>query len=65
MLPGCFYVIIYGVKTFCTNITVQTLLMQIRLSTNQIAAFAHLHKQNGVSMALFVCTNQKAGKGIT
>ena len=27
--------------------------MQIWLSTNQIAAFAHLHKQNGRMLAIF------------
>ena len=28
-------------------------IMQIRLSTNQMAAFAHLHKQNGVKLGIF------------
>ena len=37
-------------------------IMQILLSTNQIAAFAHLHKQNGVIWALFVVDQSEGRK---
>ena len=36
--------------------------MQIRLSTNQMAAFAHLHKQNGVKLGIFALDQSEGRK---
>ena len=37
-------------------------IMQIRLSTNQIAAFAHLHKQDGACLAIFALDQSEGRK---
>ena len=36
--------------------------MQMRLSTNQIAAFANLHKQNGAMLAIFFLDQSESRK---